>query len=203
MMVMASRPASAVQWVIMRRWLVIGTALLLASCGGPTMRPSVPNGVVPPAASSSLPSFTMELTSTAFVQGSSLPSSVTCDGQGALPPLVVSGVPSGAKTLALIVADPDAPSGNFVHWTAWNIPPQNGSLAPLPPGSVQGMTSIGEAGWVPPCPPSGSHRYVFTVFALDVAPDLTSSAGETDLRKAMEGHVLAETKLVGKYQRTK
>lgn len=144
----------------------------------------------------------MELTSMAFTDGSPLPPQFTCDGKGTAPPLAVTGVPAGARTLALIVADPDAPSGNFVHWTAWSIPAKDGPLSPLlPSGSVEGKNSAGETGWTPPCPPSGSHRYIFTVFALDAAPDLTSSASEDDLRRAMEGHILGEARLMGTYQR--
>ncbi len=183
---------------IMRPWIaIIGTAALLASCGG---APTGGNA----SSSAPLPSSAMELTSPAFADGSALPASFTCDGPGLPPPLAIRGVPEGAASLALIVNDPDAPSGDFVHWTAWNITAQDQEIGTgsLPVGVREGRNSMGEQGYVSPCPPSGAHRYVFTLYALDAAPDLTTDATADDLRRAMEGHVVAEATLVGVYERS-
>ena len=146
----------------------------------------------------------MKITSTAFAQDALIPAEYTCDGLGVLPPLAWSDVPEAAKSLALIVDDPDVPSGTWTHWTAWNIAPKDGSIAAgaVPSGAVQGLTSAGTAGWHGPCPPFGTHRYFFKVFALDVRLDIPVSATAADLEKAMEGHVIDKAGLIGRYART-
>lgn len=127
----------------------------------------------------------------------------TCDGAGESPPLTIRGVPAGARSLALFLDDPDAPSGSFVHWVVWNLPAQDQEIAAgsLPSGAVQGRTSTGESAYVPPCPPSGMHRYIFTFSALDTSLDLPSSAPEADVQRAMEGHVLESVRLESLYGR--
>src|SRR6266481_5123903 len=110
----------------------------------------------------------MRITSSAFQEGASTPSKFTCDGAGTSPPLQIADVPSGAKSLALIVDDPDAPSGLFTHWTVWNISPQTSTIGEgSTPQGVQGTNDFGKAGYGGPCPPSGTHRYYFRIFALD------------------------------------
>ncbi len=145
----------------------------------------------------------MQLASTAFKHNQNIPSKYTCDGTNINPPLQISEAPSGTKTLALIVDDPDAPAGDFVHWTLWNI--DSGTTVIVenqaPAGAVEGMTDFGTAGYGGPCPPSGIHRYQFKLFALDTAISLTSKAEKADLLKAMEGHVLGQTVLIGLYKR--
>jgi Raf kinase inhibitor-like YbhB/YbcL family protein len=145
----------------------------------------------------------LELTSTAFDDGSEIPLKYTCDGDDASPPLAWTSVPEATRALALIVHDPDAPSGDFTHWVAWNIDPEPGALGEDLPPPVQGSNDFGEARYQGPCPPSGSgpHRYVHELFALDTELDLEQGASRDQLENAMDGHVLAGTELMGIYER--
>jgi hypothetical protein len=146
----------------------------------------------------------MKITSSAFQQGGNIPSKFSCDGPNTNPPLQISDVRSGAKSLVLIVDDPDAPSGLFTHWAVWNISPQ---LSTIPEGStpkgVQGTNDFGKSGYGGPCPPSGAHRYYFKIFALDRDLDLSSGAKRGQLDAAMKGHVVAQGELIGRYARKK
>ena len=145
---------------------------------------------------------TMKITSSAFHEGANIPSKFTCDGSDTSPPLQIEGVPSGAKSLVLIVDDPDAPSGLFTHWLVWNIPPQTGSIAEgSAPQGVQGANDFGKSGYRGPCPPPGTHRYSFKIFALDRELDLRSGAKRSQVGAAMKGHVIAQGELVGRYAR--
>jgi len=152
----------------------------------------------------------MKITSTAFAHEGAIPSRFTCDGQDISPELSWSDVPAGAKSLALINDDPDAPVGLWVHWVLYNIPatakglPENvdKTLKPLPDGSVQGTSSWGRTGYGGPCPPSGTHRYFFKLYALDTTLDI-GPAKKDQLEQAMKGHVLAEAQLMGRYARSK
>ena len=158
----------------------------------------------------------MQITSSVFLHNAAIPSKYTCDGVNVSPPLEISGVPEEAKSLALIMDDPDAPQGTWVHWTVWNITsytkeiPENGipNLAPWDPNSpaiplpaVEGVTSFGKPGYGGPCPHSGTHRYFFKLYALDITIDLPPSAKKEDAERAMEGHILASAELVGLYSR--
>jgi len=150
----------------------------------------------------------MELKSSAFEAGGMIPKKYTCDGPDASPPLNWSDVPAKAKSLALIVDDPDAPMGTWVHWVAWNIPPDARSLDEgvpkkdsLPNGMKQGTTDFRSIGYGGPCPPSGTHRYFFKLYALDTALNLPPSTTKKDLERAMQGHVLRQVELIGKYAR--
>jgi Raf kinase inhibitor-like YbhB/YbcL family protein len=146
----------------------------------------------------------MKITSSAFQQGANIPSKFTCDGADTSPPLQIADVPSGAKSLALIVDDPDAPSGLFTHWTVWNISPQTSTIGEgSSPKGVQGTNDFGKSGYGGPCPPSGTHRYYFKIFALDREPDLPIGAKRGQLDAAMKGHVVAEGELMGRYSRKK
>lgn len=154
----------------------------------------------------------MELRSPAFVHEGEIPRRSTCDGEDTSPPLAWSGVPAGAKSLALIVDDPDAPDPKaprrvYVHWVLYNIPPDVSGLAEairpaqLPGGTLEGRNDWGRTGYGGPCPPIGRHRYFHKLYALDrVLPDLGRPA-KAQLLEAMKGHVLAEAHLVGTYQR--
>ena len=147
---------------------------------------------------------TMKITSSAFHEGANIPSKFTCDGSDTSPPLQIAGVPSGAKSLVLIVDDPDAPSGLFTHWLAWNIPPQTGSIAEgSAPQGVQGANDFGKSGYRGPCPPPGTHRYSFKIFALDRELELRSGTKRSQVDAAMKGHVIAQGELVGRYARKK
>jgi Raf kinase inhibitor-like YbhB/YbcL family protein len=143
----------------------------------------------------------MELTSDAFRHEARIPSKYTCDGDEVSPPLTVSGVPAGAATLALVVDDPDAPSGTWDHWVAYDIPVTDAIPEGVATLGTPGRNSWGRSGYGGPCPPSGSHRYFFTVYALDTALGLASGARKATLLEAMEGHVLAEATLLGRYSR--
>lgn len=147
----------------------------------------------------------MKITSSAFQEEGNIPSKFTCDGSDASPGLNFSGAPPEAKSLALIVDDPDAPSGLFTHWIAWNIDPKTGSIgeSSSPAGAVQGTNDFGKSGYGGPCPPSGAHRYYFKIFALDRALDLKPGARRKELDAAMSGHVIAQGELMGRYSRRK
>jgi Raf kinase inhibitor-like YbhB/YbcL family protein len=146
----------------------------------------------------------MKMTSSAFQEGASIPSKFSCDGANTSPPLQIAEVPSGAKSLALIVDDPDAPSGLFTHWMVWNISPQTSTVAEgSVPKGVHGTNDFGKSGYGGPCPPSGAHRYYFKIFALDRELDLPSGAKRSQLDAAMKGHVVAQGELMGRYSRKK
>lgn len=148
-------------------------------------------------------STTMKLTSSAFSHNQSIPQNYTCDGENVNPPLSISGVPENTKSLALIMDDPDAPAGTWVHWAVWNIDPKTTEIAEnsVPTGVVEGKTSFGKPGYGGPCPPSGTHRYFFKLYALDTTINLSSSSTKQDLEKAMEAQILDKTELIGLYSR--
>jgi Raf kinase inhibitor-like YbhB/YbcL family protein len=146
----------------------------------------------------------MKITSSAFQDGGNIPSKFTCDGSDTSPPMQITGVPAGAKTLVLIADDPDAPGGLFTHWLVWNIPPQTNSIAEASaPKGVHGTNDFGKSGYGGPCPPSGKHRYSFKVFALDRELALPSGAKRGQVDAAMKGHVIAQGELMGRYARKK
>lgn len=121
------------------------------------------------------------------------------------PPLEFADAPPDARSLVLIVDDPDAPAGTWVHWLVWNITPDTRSIAEnsVPADAAEGVTSFGRSGWGGPCPPSGTHRYFFKLYALDTVLALDSSADKVALEKATAGRILAQTRLIGLYQRGK
>ncbi len=146
----------------------------------------------------------MRIESPAFAMGEGIPKEYTCDGRDVSPPLRFTGVPESAKSLALIVDDPDAPAGTWTHWTVWNIAPQVGELAAAwqaTDGAVEGSTSAGRNGWGGPCPPSGTHRYFFKLFALDTVLDLAPATDAHALEAAMNGHVIDKAGIFGTYSR--
>jgi Raf kinase inhibitor-like protein, YbhB/YbcL family len=146
----------------------------------------------------------MKVTSSAFQQGANIPSKFSCDGSNASPPLQISDVPAEAKSLVLIVDDPDAPSGLFTHWAVWNISPQTRAIAEgSAPKGVHGTNDFGKSGYGSPCPPSGAHRYYFKIFALDRDLDLPVGAKRGQLDAAMKGHVVGQGELMGRYSRKK
>jgi Raf kinase inhibitor-like YbhB/YbcL family protein len=152
---------------------------------------------------------TMQVTSSAFREGETIPRKYTGDGEDQSPPLQWSGVPEAAKSLALISDDPDAPRGTWVHWVLFNLPADTRQLPEgLSPDkevlgkALQGTTDFRKIGYGGPAPPPGKpHRYYFKVYALDMALNLKAGATKQDLIKAMEGHILAEGQLMGKYGR--
>lgn len=143
----------------------------------------------------------MNITSEAFEHGSSIPVDYTCDGENVNPPLQFGDVPDEAKSLALIMDDPDAPTGLFTHWLVWNMAPDIGKIAErsTPATGLQGTNDFKESGYGGPCPPSGTHRYFFRLYALDQELDLAEGADRHALDAAMDGHVIDSAELMGIY----
>lgn len=142
----------------------------------------------------------LKISSTAFDHEGVIPSKYTCEGEEVNPPLQIDQIPATAKTLAIIVEDPDAPNGTFDHWLVWNIPPTKLIGGDVTPG-ISGKNGGGKTGYYGPCPPSGFHRYYFHVYALDTELDLEGGADKASLQQAMQGHILAEGVLMGRYQK--
>ncbi|MCH8004436.1 MAG: YbhB/YbcL family Raf kinase inhibitor-like protein [Nanoarchaeota archaeon] len=144
----------------------------------------------------------MKLTSPAFEHNQGIPSEYTCDGPNVLPELNIEDIPENAKSLALIMDDPDAPAGTWVHWVVWNIPVDTKTIAKgTEPQGIQGTTSFGKPGYGGPCPPFGTHRYFFKLHALDTTLDLKEGSTKEDLEQAMDGHMIEKTELMGTYKR--
>jgi Raf kinase inhibitor-like YbhB/YbcL family protein len=151
---------------------------------------------------------TLEVTSSVFSEGEMIPTRHSCDGPDVSPDLAWSGVPENAQSLALICDDPDAPMGTWVHWVLFNIPGgANGLPGEISPdailenGARHGKNDFGRLGYGGPCPPGGTHRYFFKLYALDTKLDLESGITKAQLLEAMENHILAEARLMGKYSR--
>lgn len=150
----------------------------------------------------------IKVTSTAFSEGGAIPKLYTCQGKNISPPLSWTGVPAEAKSLALIMDDPDAPRGTWVHWVLYNIPPDSKGLEENIPhgpslanGAKHGKNSWPKLGYGGPCPPSGTHRYYFKLYALDIVLPQQGEATKAQILKAMEGHILAEGQLMGTYSK--
>lgn len=145
----------------------------------------------------------MQIESINFKNGEGIPSKYTCDGQNINPQLSIIGIPEGTKSLALIMEDPDATKGNFVHWVLWNIPSDISIIDEnsIPDKSSEGINGAGKSGYMGPCPPFGNHRYFFKVFALDSLLTLYSDTDAQKLEKEMEGHILDRAYLMGTYER--
>lgn len=150
----------------------------------------------------------MKLTSSAFAEGGRIPPQHTCDGADVSPALEWSGAPEATKSFALICEDPDAPAGDWVHWTVYDLPPTSTGLPEgvpstddIPGGGRQGRNDFRRIGYGGPCPPGGTHRYVFALYALDRMLRLSGGAAKKEVRAAIRGHVLAEGRLTGKYSR--
>ncbi len=149
-----------------------------------------------------------EIKSSAFSNNGAIPPKYTCDGQDISPPLSWNDAPAGTKSFALISDDPDAPMGTWVHWVVWNIPAQSVSLKEgienttrLTDGTMQGISDFKRTGYGGPCPPSGTHRYFFKLYALDTTLDLPANTTKAQLEKAMKGHILGQTQIIGTYSR--
>jgi Raf kinase inhibitor-like YbhB/YbcL family protein len=151
---------------------------------------------------------TMELTSLVFSEGAMIPGKYTCDGADVSPPLKWGALPAGTKSLALICDDPDAPVGTWVHWVYYDIPadteglPENVAPDEHPAdGGIQGINDFRKIGYGGPCPPGGTHRYYFKLYALDTLLNLSSGATKKEVLKAMENHIMGQAQLMGKYRR--
>ena len=185
-------------------FVIIGFALccvMFSSCAG-RQQP-----VAQPASTPKEDKAEIKLTSVAFKDGQSIPAPYTCDGVNISPPLEWSGLPKTTKTVAIIVEDPDAPSGTWVHWVLYNLPADNIGLVENVPasenlkaGGFQGKNDFGKIGYGGPCPPSGTHHYFFKIYALDSELPLKAGATKAELMKAMEGHIVLEGQLMGTYR---
>ena len=155
------------------------------------------------------PSMSFTISSPSFSNGGDIAKKFTCDAADLSPQLTWTEPPAATKTFALLVDDPDAPVGNWNHWTMWNLPPNLRGLpegvnkeASLPDGSMQGRNDFRKTGYNGPCPPPGKpHRYFFKLYALDAKLDLKAGAGKKELEAAMKGHILAQAEWMGKYGR--
>jgi Raf kinase inhibitor-like YbhB/YbcL family protein len=151
---------------------------------------------------------TMRFASSAFAENGLIPAKYTCDGADISPPLIWEQVPQETKSFALIVDDPDAPGRTFVHWVVYDIPPTIRQLSEQIPagktlavGGFQGKNDFGKLGYGGPCPPSGTHRYFFQLYALDQSLNLAAGANKSQILAAINNHVLAKAELIGRYQR--
>ena len=148
-----------------------------------------------------------EISSPAFAKGGAIPSDFSCNGRDVSPAISWTEPPAGTQSFALIMDDPDAPMGTWVHWIIFNIPASTRNLTegvPTDPQlsdvSLQGKTSAGSSGYHGPCPPSGTHRYFFKLYALDTTLSLSANADKKELLAAMEGHILANAELMGTFK---
>jgi Raf kinase inhibitor-like YbhB/YbcL family protein len=143
------------------------------------------------------------ITSPAFPHNGMIPPKFTCDGADVNPTLSIANIPEKTRSLALIVDDPDAPAGTWVHWVVWNIGAGTKEILEdsVPQGAIQGKTDFGKQGYGGPCPPSGTHRYFFKLYALDATLALKSGATKAQAEEAMKGHVLARAERIGLYRR--
>jgi Raf kinase inhibitor-like YbhB/YbcL family protein len=145
----------------------------------------------------------LTISSPAFENNGLIPEKHTCDGKNVNPPLLIGTMPPATKSFALIVDDPDAPMGTWVHWVVWNIPAATREIREnsLPAEAKQGLNDFRKHEYRGPCPPSGTHRYFFKLYALDTILNLPSTAAKTDMGKAMAGHVIEHSEVVGLYKR--
>ena len=139
------------------------------------------------------------LTSPAFDAGDTIPATYTCKGANISPPLELAGTPDQARSLAMVLRDPDAPGGDFVHWTIWNIHPNITRLVEgvIPMGAEEGQNDFGEVGYSGPCPPSGMHHYKFELYALDSELDLPTGTGRQAALDVIVAHAIGKTELIG------
>lgn len=186
-------------WIKRLLFTVLIAAVVMSISAGCARTPS--SAPVVPAAS-------LSLTSPAFAQGQPIPARFTCDGEDISPALNWGEPPAGTRSFALIMDDPDAPAGTWTHWVLFNIPADMRSLDEAVPaletltsGARHGKNSWGRLGYGGPCPPAGTHRYFFRLYALDIFLDLPAGAAKKDVQSAMQGHILAQGELMGTYAR--
>lgn len=143
----------------------------------------------------------LKITSPAFQHNGSIPSKYACDGENINPALNIEDIPEGTQSLALIMDDPDAPLGTWDHWIVWNIPPTKNKIEENSVPGTQGANSARKQSYSGPCPPFGTHRYLFKIYALDTKLTLSPNSRKKDLEKAMQGHTLAQGEIIGLYKR--
>ena len=205
----------------MRVVAIVFASSILIACSKTEQAPAVDTGAAPSAtqadttaATTSKNAMTFKITSSQFQANGSIPSKYTCEGSDTSPPLEWTDVPSAAKSLALIVDDPDAPDPakpqrTYVHWVVYNIPPsvtkldENAAKSGLPNGAIHGSNDWKKQTYGGPCPPIGRHRYFFKLYALDAQLSGLNNPTKADLEKAMQGHIIGQTEIVGTYQKGK
>ena len=143
----------------------------------------------------------LTIKSPAFQPNNPIPKKYSCDGEGTNPPLTIEGAPKEAKTFALTMDDPDAPRGTFDHWVVWNIPSSTSKILEHSVPGTEGLNGMRKPGYTGPCPPSGTHRYFFKVYALDTQLSLGAKTTKRELEAAMQGHIVAKGELIGLYHR--
>lgn len=145
----------------------------------------------------------LKISSPVFSHNDKIPAKYTCDGNDINPPLKIDGIPGPSKSLALIVDDPDAPAGTWVHWVVWNISPGTAEIKEhsVPENSVQGVNDFKKHEYGGPCPPWGQHRYFFKLYALDTVLKISPDSKKAVLEKAMKGHIISQAELTGLYKR--
>ena len=143
----------------------------------------------------------MKISSPAFTHNRMIPAKYTCQGENINPPLVIETIPPSAQSLALIVDDPDAPSGDWVHWVVYNITPTTTTISENSIPGQQGYNDSSQENYDGPCPPQGTHRYFFKVYALDTVLAPKGKMTKKDLEKLMNGHILAKTELIGRFKK--
>ena len=186
--------------------ILIITAAAISGCAPPASTDQIEDTPEESETAEAQPEVTymaLTITSTAFENNKDFPSRYTCDGKDINPPLSIVGVPEGTQTLVLIVDDPDAPVGVWDHWVVWNIPAETTSIAEDSVPGVQGKNSWGRNDYGGPCPPSGTHRYYFKLYALDTKLDLDTASDKKAVEAAMKGHVLEEAELMASYSKQK
>lgn len=200
----------------MKNILFTALAISVAACTAPPAQdisPTETQSIIPQTQTKTIIAqpteevvMSFEITSPAFANAEAIPADYSCKGRNISPTLTWSEPPDAAQSFALIMDDPDAPMGTWVHWVIFNIPASTRDLKESTPtnpqisdGSLQGKTSAGSNGYHGPCPPSGTHRYFFKLYALDTMLDLSSNADKKDLLAAMEGHILANAELMGTF----
>ena len=146
----------------------------------------------------------LKVTSSSFASNGPIPAKYSCEGEEVSPPLSITNIPTGTKSLAIILHDPDASmKGGFTHWVVWNIEPGDNNIPENFKGARQGLNGAGQAGYKGMCPPSGTHHYHFMVYALDTKLDIDAKADKAGLEKSMQGHIIAKGDLVGLYKKMK
>lgn len=182
---------------IIRSAVILSAVIIIAFLGAKKLFPPADysqKGVTLP--------LSMKLSSPAFNANAPIPSQYTCTGENVSPPLQLNEAPEGTKSFAVLVDDPDAPLGTFTHWVEFNIPAETRQVPEKAEGiGVPGKNTFGGLGYSGPCPPFGTHRYIFTLFALDTMLDLPKGSGKDQVWKAMQGHILDQAELLGTYQK--
>ena len=144
----------------------------------------------------------LQISSPSFPENGNIPSKYTCEGENMNPAISIKNLPSQTNSIAIIVEDPDAPSGTVTHWVAWDIDP-TGMIPEKSNSGTQGKNTRGEDGYMGPCPPSGTHHYHFKVFALDIKLGLAKGASKSEVENAMKDHIIGSGELIGLYKKSK